>query len=205
MICLQSLMLKNILSNLIWKFMSLTSLFRSVLIPGIASLFVLLSSGAQAETKAALDLSSKEALNQLIASVPAAKTLSEKAIAVLVFPSITKAGFLVGGQFGDGVMWKNGKPTAYYNTSGASFGLQAGAQTYGYAMFFMKESALKALDKADGFEVGVGPSVVVMDQGMGVSHTTTTLQDDIYAFVFGQKGLMAGVGIQGNKITQINK
>ena len=185
--------------------MSLTSLFRSVLIPGIASLFVLLSSGAQAETKAALDLSSKEALNQLIASVPAAKTLSEKAIAVLVFPSITKAGFLVGGQFGDGVMWKNGKPTAYYNTSGASFGLQAGAQTYGYAMFFMKESALKALDKADGFEVGVGPSVVVMDQGMGVSHTTTTLQDDIYAFVFGQKGLMAGVGIQGNKITQINK
>jgi lipid-binding SYLF domain-containing protein len=198
-------MLKNILSNLIWKFMSLTSLFRSVLIPGIASLFVLLSSGAQAETKAALDLSSKEALNQLIASVPAAKTLSEKAIAVLVFPSITKAGFLVGGQFGDGVMWKNGKPTAYYNTSGASFGLQAGAQTYGYAMFFMKESALKALDKADGFEVGVGPSVVVMDQGMGVSHTTTTLQDDIYAFVFGQKGLMAGVGIQGNKITQINK
>jgi hypothetical protein len=185
--------------------MSFSSLFRSVLVPSIASFLLLLSSGVHAETKAALDVSSKEALNQLIASVPAAKALSEKAIAVLVFPSITKAGFLVGGQFGDGVMWKNGKPTAYYNTSGASFGLQAGAQTYGYALFFMKESALKSLDTADGFEVGVGPSVVVMDQGMGVSHTTTTLQDDIYAFVFGQKGLMAGVGIQGNKITQINK
>ena len=185
--------------------MSLLSLFRNMLAPSIASLFLLLSPSVQAETKAALDMSSKEALNQLISSVPAAKALSEKAIAVLVFPSITKAGFVVGGQFGDGVMWKNGKPTAYYNTSGASFGLQAGAQTYGYALFFMKESALKSLDTANGFEVGVGPSVVVMDQGMGASHTTTTLQDDIYAFVFGQKGLMAGVGIQGNKITKITK
>ncbi len=185
--------------------MSIFSTLRSVLLSSVASIFFLFASTAQAETKAALDMSSKEALNQLIASVPAAKALSEKAIAVLVFPSITKAGFLVGGQFGDGVMWKNGKPAAYYNTSGASFGLQAGAQTYGYAMFFMKESALKALDTADGFEVGVGPSVVVMDQGMGASHTTTTLQDDIYAFVFGQKGLMAGVGIQGNKITKLSK
>jgi lipid-binding SYLF domain-containing protein len=185
--------------------MSVFSTLRAVLLSAVASASLLVVPVAQAETKAALDMSSKEALNQLIASVPAARALSEKAIAVLVFPSITKAGFMVGGQFGDGVMWKSGKPVAYYNTSGASFGFQAGAQTYGYAMFFMKESALKALETAEGFEVGVGPSVVVMDQGMGASHTTTTLQDDIYAFVFGQKGLMAGVGIQGNKITKINK
>lgn len=185
--------------------MPLLSILRQMLLTGTTSLVLLLMPVAHAETKAALDMSSKEALNQLIASVPAARALSEKAIAVLVFPSITKAGFMVGGQFGDGVMWKNGKPVAYYNTSGASFGFQAGAQTYGYAMFFMKESALKSLETAEGFEVGVGPSVVVMDQGMGASHTTTTLQDDIYAFVFGQKGLMAGVGIQGNKITKISK
>ena len=185
--------------------MPIFSLVRTALLSTVVSMLLVAGTTAQAETKAALDMSSKEALNQLIASVPAARTLSEKAIAVLVFPSITKAGFLVGGQFGDGVLWQNGKPTAYYNTSGASFGLQAGAQTYGYAMFFMKESALKSLEKADGFEVGVGPSVVVVDQGMGASHTTTTLQDDIYAFVFGQKGLMAGVGIQGNKITKISK
>jgi len=185
--------------------MSIFSLLRTALLSTALSMLLALGTTAQAETKAALDMSSKEALNQLIASVPAARALSEKAIAVLVFPSITKAGFMVGGQFGDGVLWQHGKPVAYYNTSGASFGLQAGAQTYGYAMFFMKESALQSLQKADGFEVGVGPSVVVMDQGMGASHTTTTMQDDIYAFVFGQKGLMAGVGIQGNKITKINK
>lgn len=164
-----------------------------------------LSPVAQAETRAELEQASKAALNELVKTVPAAKTLSEKAVAILVFPSITKAGFLVGGQFGEGVLWRNGRASAFYNTAGASFGLQAGAQTYGYALFFMKESALNALNTADGFEVGVGPSVVVMDQGMGLSHTTTTMQDDIYAFVFGQKGLMAGVGIQGNKITKITK
>lgn len=185
--------------------MSIFSVLRAFAVSGVLSLMVMATPAVHAESKAALDRSSKEALNELISSVPAAKALSEKAIAVLVFPSITKAGFMIGGQYGDGVMWKSGKPVAYYNTSGASFGLQAGAQTYGYALFFMKESALKALDTADGFEVGVGPSVVVVDQGMGASHTSTTLQDDIYAFVFGQKGLMAGVGIQGNKITKLNK
>jgi lipid-binding SYLF domain-containing protein len=92
---------------------------------------------------------------------------------------------------------------AYYSTGGVSYGLQAGAQTYGYAMFFMNEAALKQLDKADGFEIGVGPSVVVMDEGMAKSVTTTTMNDDIYAFIFSQKGLMAGIGLQGNKISRI--
>lgn len=112
---------------------------------------------------------------------------------------------MVGAQYGEGVLWRDGKASAYYNTGGASFGFQAGVQEYGYAMFFMKESALNALNVTQGFEVGVGPSVVVIDQGMGASHTTTTLQNDIYAFVFSQRGLMAGVGIQGNKITRIHK
>jgi lipid-binding SYLF domain-containing protein len=71
-------------------------------------------------------------------------------------------------------------------------------------MFFMNANALAQLDKADGFEVGVGPTVVVVDQGMAKTLTTTTMKDDIYAFIFGQKGLMAGLGIQGNKITKIN-
>jgi lipid-binding SYLF domain-containing protein len=83
--------------------------------------------------------------------------------------------------------------------------LQAGAQKYGYAMFFMNDGALAQLDKTEGFEVGVGPSVVVMDEGKAKTTTTTTAKDDIYAFVFSQKGLMAGLGIQGNKITKINK
>jgi lipid-binding SYLF domain-containing protein len=98
---------------------------------------------------------------------------------------------------------KNGTATAYYKTTGASIGLQAGGQQYGYAMFFMNAAALDQLNKANGFEVGVGPSVVLVDEGAAKNITTTTMKDDIYAFVFGQKGLMAGVGIQGNKVSQI--
>lgn len=143
------------------------------------------------------------ALKRLYGHSDTAKALGKQAVAILVFPSITKAGFIVGGQYGEGALLKGGKPVAYYSTAGLSYGLQAGAQTYGYAMFFMNENALRQLDKADGFEIGVGPSVVVIDQGMGKNATTTTMQDDIYAFIFGQRGLMAGIGLQGNKITRI--
>ena len=143
-------------------------------------------------------------LQRLYASVPAAKALGAKAQAILVFPKVTKAGLCVGGQFGEGALLKSGKAVAYYNTAGASVGLQAGAQQFGYAMFFMNENALAQLDKAGGFEIGVGPTVVVVDEGKAKTMTTTTAQDDVYAFIFGQKGLMAGLGLQGNKITKIN-
>jgi lipid-binding SYLF domain-containing protein len=146
----------------------------------------------------------QKTLHSLYAKVPAAKAIGGKASAVLVFPKVTKAGLGIGGQYGEGVLLKGGKPVAYYNTAGVSTGLQAGAQTFGYAMFFMNDAALKALDRTEGFEVGVGPSVVVMDEGKAKTMTTTTAKDDIYAFIFSQKGLMAGLGIQGNKITKIH-
>lgn len=183
----------------------LTLSLRNTLALLTLSFAALLSPLAQAETRAALERSSHAALTSLLSQNAIAQDLSKKAAAILVFPSVKKAGFMVGGQFGEGVLWRDGKAVAFYNTGGASFGFQAGAQEYGYAMFFMKEDAIKALDVAQGFEVGVGPSIVVIDQGMGNSTTTTTMQKDIYAFVFGQKGLMAGIGIQGNKITKINK
>jgi lipid-binding SYLF domain-containing protein len=164
------------------------------------------SMAAEAGKSAAADLrsSANASLNQLYASVPLAKSLGPKALAVLVFPKVTKAGLGVGGQYGEGVLLQKGKAVAYYNTAGASFGLQAGAQQYSYALFFMNAQALGQLDKAEGFEVGIGPTVVVVDEGMAKSLTTTTMKDDVYAFIFGQKGLMAGFGIQGNKITKIN-
>jgi lipid-binding SYLF domain-containing protein len=146
---------------------------------------------------------SQAALQALYAKAPLAKQLGPKATAILVFPEVTKAGLGIGGQYGEGALLKSGSASAYYKTTGASVGLQAGAQKYGYAMFFMNASALEQLKKANGFEVGVGPSVVLVDEGMAKTTTTTTMKDDIYAFVFGQKGLMAGLGIQGNKITQI--
>jgi lipid-binding SYLF domain-containing protein len=147
---------------------------------------------------------SQEALKALYASTPLAKELGPKAQAILVFPEVTKAGLGIGGQYGEGALLTKGSASAYYKTTGASFGLQAGGQRYGYAMFFMNGKALDQFKNASGFEVGVGPSVVLIDEGKAKNLTTTTMKDDIYAFVFGQKGLMAGLGVQGNKITPIN-
>ena len=179
--------------------------FRSLFVALAVTLPMAASAPAFAASKAELESSSKQALNQLIAQNPGAKALNAKAVAVLVFPKVTKAGLGVGGQFGEGVLWRKGKAAGYYNTAGASYGLQAGAQQYGYAMFFMNQKALDSLSATQGFEVGVGPSVVVMDEGMAKSVTSGTLTEDIYAFIFSQKGLMAGLGIQGNKITRIEK
>jgi len=181
-----------------------TRSFVALLVPALV--FVAGPAAAQDKGKteaAELTSESQAALTKLYAGVPLAKALQSKAHAVLVFPEITKAGFGIGGQYGEGTLFKGGKATAFYKTTGASFGLQAGGQKYGYAMFFMNAKALDDFVNASGFEVGVGPSVVLVDEGMAKTTTTNTLKDDIYAFVFGQKGLMAGLGIQGNKITKI--
>jgi lipid-binding SYLF domain-containing protein len=147
---------------------------------------------------------SKRALQNLYAKNSAAKLIGAKAKGILVFPYIVKAGFMFGGQMGDGVLTKNGKRAGIYNSVAASYGFQAGLQVYGYALFFMNEKALAYLDQSGGFEVGVGPSIVVVDQGMGKSMTTTTLTQDCYAFIFDQKGLMGGMGVQGSKITRLS-
>ena len=145
------------------------------------------------------------ALERLYEKSPSARTLGEQAKGILVFPGIVKGGFMVGGQFGEGALLKGGKAAAYYNTVSASYGLQIGVQKYGYALFFMSDSAMSWLDKSDGWEIGTGPSIVVMDTGAASSATTTSLQSEIYAFFFDQKGLMGGLGLQGTKITKIKK
>ena len=169
-----------------------------------ASLALCAHAAAAGDDAAEISKNANAALQSLYGQVPGAKALGAQAHAILVFPKVTKAGLGIGGQSGEGALMKDGKTIGYYRTTGASIGLQAGAQTYGYAMFFMNDKALKALDQASGFEVGVGPSVVVMDEGKAKTMTSTTMKDDIYAFIFGQKGLMAGLGIQGNKISKIN-
>jgi len=145
------------------------------------------------------------ALRALYDRTPSARVLGEKAAGILVFPNIVKAGFLVGAQFGDGTLFRGGRKVANYRSIAGSYGFQAGAQTFGYAMFLMTPAAIEYLDKSGGWEVGVGPSIVVLDEGAARNLTTTTMQSDVYAFVFDQKGLMAGAGIQGSKITRVNR
>lgn len=159
---------------------------------------------ALAASAAELNRNSGKALNTLYAKNPAAKSLGAKAKGVLVFPSITKGGFMVGGQYGEGALREGNRTVGYYSSAAASYGLQAGIQKFGYALFFMTPSALDYLEKSSGWEVGVGPSIVVVDAGVAKSLTTTTAKSDVYAFFFNQKGLMAGLGLQGTKITRIH-
>ena len=172
------------------------------------SLFVILSACCTAPvfgaTASEIDREVYKALHNLYSTSPAAVKLSRVAKGILVFPKVYKAAFIVGAKYGEGALIENGRITGYYSTVGASYGLQAGAQSFGYAMFFITKKALDYLHKSSGFEVGVGPSVVVVDKGMARSFTTTTLTQDVYVFCFDQKGLMAGLGIKGTKITRIN-
>jgi lipid-binding SYLF domain-containing protein len=157
-----------------------------------------------AASASAIDRDVKATLDKLYKNNPGAKALADKSVAVLVFPSIVKGGFIIAGQFGDGALRKNGKTVAYYRSLAASYGFQAGIQAYGYALFFMDDASVQYLDNSAGFELGTGPSLVVLDAGFGKNLSTTTLQKGIYAFIFDQKGLMGGMGIQGSKITRIN-
>lgn len=177
------------------------------LLAGVALALLVLAAArpALAASAAELNRESAAALDQLYRQQPTARTLGRQAKGILVFPAMVKAGFLFGGQIGEGVLRKGGRIAGYYNSVAASYGLQAGVQKFSYALFFMSEDALRQLDATHGFELGVGPSVVLVDQGMAKSITSNTLTSDVYAFVWGQKGLMAGVGIQGSKITRIDK
>ncbi len=160
---------------------------------------------ALAATAAELNADGKAALNRLYAQSDRARRYGRDARAILVFPKIVKAGLVIGGQGGEGVLFVQGKPTGYYKIGAASFGLQAGGQSFSYALFLMNDKALSYLRKSDGWAIGSGPSVVVVDKGAAMSTTSTTIAKDVYAFPFGQKGLMAGLGLEGSKITPIKR
>jgi lipid-binding SYLF domain-containing protein len=160
---------------------------------------------AVAGSSAEIDRNVDNAMGLMFTSVPDARHLNSQAKGVLVFPDIVKAGFLFGAQYGEGALRQRGRTTGYYNTVAASYGLQAGAQVFGYALFFMSDSALRYLDTSGGFELGTGPSIVVLDAGAARALTTSTAKHDIYAVFFDQKGLMAGLGLQGSKISRIDK
>jgi len=160
---------------------------------------------ALAASAAEINKQANAELAKLYEKHPDAKKMAAQAKAILIFPTIYKAGFMFGAQYGEGVLRKGNKSVGYYNTVAASYGWQAGGQAFGYALFFMNDGALSYLDKSGGFEVGVGPSIVVMDEGAGKSTTSSTVTQDIYAFIFDQKGLMGGLGLQGSKISKIQK
>ena len=169
----------------------------------VASMSVM--SQAIAATAEDLDQDSRQALQTLYESEPFAETLSGTAKAVLVFPNMVKAGLVFGGSYGEGVLMKGSAVVDYYNSVTGSWGLQIGAQSYGYAVFLMTDEAVRYVEESMGWEIGVGPTVVVVDEGVAKNLSTSSLQDDAYAFIFSQQGLMVGISIEGTKISRIQR
>lgn len=187
---------------------------RALNIPGIFPVAALaiaaiapgvVSRQASAATAEDLHRDADQALTTPYGTSPVAEHISQKARAVLVFPNVIKAGLVFGGSYGEGVLMEGSKIVDYYNSVTGSFGFQAGAQSYGYAVFLMTDEAVAYLKKSKGWEVGVGPTVVIVNEGAAKNLSSSTLKDDAYAFIFSQQGLMASVSIEGTKISKIER
>jgi lipid-binding SYLF domain-containing protein len=157
---------------------------------------------AAGDSKESLNKDIQAALDTLYEKEAGAKALADKAKGILVFPHVRKAGFVVSGLHGDGAMLKGGKVADYYSTSAIGVGLEAGAQSFSYALFFMSDDALKDFEKRDDFEIGAGANVVFVESGAAAGAGSAISPASIYGFTFGQKGLMAGVSLQGTKISK---
>ena len=175
-------------------------LFLALLVGTLATI----SCGAHAETPADLNRSAEQAMHMLVTTNPTAAKLSKQAKAALIFPNIIKAGLIFGGAYGESVLKEGEKIEGYYNSVSASWGFQAGAQSYGYVVFLMNDNALKYIHESHGWEIGTGPTIVVVDKGVAKNLTSTTLEKDSYAFIFDQQGLMASLSIEGTKISRIH-
>ena len=182
-----------------------TSLIAAVAVAlGTAGPALLSASSVQAASAEDLNRDARQALETLYASNPTAGVISKRARAILIFPNVVKAGLVFGGSYGEGALMRGNQVAGYYNSVAGSWGLQAGAQSYGYAVFLMSKKALTYLDHSGGWEIGVGPTVVVVNEGLAKNLSSSTLKDDAYAFIFNQQGLMAGVSIEGTKISRIH-
>jgi lipid-binding SYLF domain-containing protein len=169
------------------------------------ALIGLMAEPAQSATAEELKKESALALASLYRTNPTAETISKKARAILVFPKIVKAGLVVGGSYGEGVLMKGGQVVGYYNSVSGSWGWQIGAESFAYVVFLMSDKAVKYLDESKGWEFGVGPTVVAVKEGVARNLSTTTLKDDAYAFAFGQQGLMASLSLEGTKVSRIQR
>jgi len=169
-----------------------------------AASMVSVNVASAAPTPEDLNVASNAALERLYQTNPVAKTLAEHSRAILIFPTIVKAGLVFGGAFGEGELKQGSTVDGYYNSVTGSWGFQAGVQSYGYVVFLMNRKAIDYIHESHGWEIGVGPTVVVVNEGMAKNLSTSTLKDDAYAIIFDQQGLMAGVSIEGTKISRIH-
>ena len=172
---------------------------------GIAAVALLLSSVSFGATKAQIDERVHHAMQQFYQLNPAHRDLVARAKGILVFPHITKGGVGVGGEFGEGALRIDGKNVAYYSVSAASVGLTLGLAKHKEIILFMTQEVLDKFMTSHGWSIGADTGVAVLSKGAGGEYDTQTLQRPILAVVFGEKGLIGDVSIEGSKITKLDK
>ncbi|ATX80606.1 Lipid-binding SYLF domain-containing protein [Mariprofundus aestuarium] len=164
-----------------------------------------LPAAASAASKQEINAKVTSTMTTFYSQVKSGKELANKAVAILVFPEVFKAGIGIGGEYGEGAMLEGGKTTGYYNTAAASIGFQLGAQMKSQVIMFMTRDALKGFKSSDGWKAGVDGSVALVTIGAGGDIDTNTIKDPIIGFIFSNKGLMYNLTFEGSKITKLDK
>ena len=175
------------------------------LTPFIAAILLVFSQAGYTASKAEIDAEIKAAPDELYKTTPAAKGLASKAKGILVFPSIVKAGLVIGGAYGEGALLIGGKKVQYYNNISGSIGFQLGVEKRSEVYMFLKEDALKEFRDSNGWSGGGDASVAVAVWGAGGVANVDSIKEPVVAFVFSPKGLMYNLTLEGSKINKIDK
>ena len=170
----------------------------------IASAMILLSSYSMAEPAEVINAKANAALVQFKKEVKGGGEFLSRVKGYIVFPSVVKGGFIVGGEYGEGVLRVDGEAQSYYSIASGSVGFQMGLQKTSYIIAFASENALNNFIKSDGWEAGVDGAITVAKWGIGKDIGSISFEKPIYAFVFGAKGLMYNLTLEGTKFTKIN-
>jgi lipid-binding SYLF domain-containing protein len=175
-----------------------TLLVLAVLLAALAT-----APGSRAASGPEIDASVNATLARFFREIWSSRDLANKAVAILVFPTVIKAGLGFGGEYGEGALHIRGRTAAYFNIVSASFGFQLGAQARSVILMFMTEEALASFRRTDGWKVGVDGSVAIVTVGAGGQIDTNSVRSPVVGFIFDQKGLMYNLTLEGSKISQI--
>jgi lipid-binding SYLF domain-containing protein len=174
---------------------------------GVMSLLILMLASPQLKAASAteIDINFDETLERFKTEVPGGERFLAKAEGVLVFPSVIKVGFGIGGEYGEGALRINDETVDYYNTAAGSIGLQLGAQQKSLVLVFLDADVLKNFRRSKGWKAGVDGSIAVIEWGAGESVDTIDVEDPIAGFMFSNKGLMFNLSLEGAKFSRIQK
>lgn len=178
-----------------------------MIVGALMAMFAVMCAAPQAEAASAreIDAGVSATLDRFFYKIAGARELADKSVGILVFPSVVKAGFGVGGEYGEGALRVRGGSVAYYNTVSASFGFQLGVQERSVIIMFMTDEALQQFRKTAGWKVGVDGSVAIITLGAGGSIDTNKITSPVVGFILDPKGLMYNLTLEGSKISRISR